>query len=97
MLGWIAAQNKVIFEWLGTELWFVREQLNAVYPVYQQAKQLQTDNAQLVAQVAALEAQLAQAQTGLVSASAVKDRLSAIGLQSANDNAAIQQLVTQAL
>ena len=94
MLGWSASQNKVIFEWLGQELAFVRDQLNTVYPAYQQLK---TDNAQLTAQVAALEAQLVQAQTGLVSAAAVKDRLSAIALQSANDNAAIQQLVTQPL
>jgi len=97
MLGWVQSRNEVIFEWLGQELATVRGQLAAVYPAYQQSKQQVTD---LQAQVAALEAQLQAQQTGLVSAAAVKDRLSAIGLASsgiADGNTAIQQLITQQL
>jgi hypothetical protein len=92
MLGY-SAQRGVFMEWVGQELFTVRGQLAAVYPAYQQLK---TDNAQLTAKVATLEAQLQAQQTGL-DAGRVNDRLSLISQAAINGNTAIQQLVTQPL
>jgi len=94
MLGYTAARG-VFVEWLGQELYTVRGQLAAVYPVYQQAKQLQTDNAQLTAQVAALEAQVAQI-AGL-DPGKVKDLLGLISQAMSDANTKVQQLITQPL
>src|SRR5258707_4247667 len=88
LLGWVQAKNEVIFEWLGQELVTVRQQAITYRDL---SKQLQ-------AEVDSLKQQLAAAQqpTGLDPA-IVKDRLSAIGLESSSGNQRIQQLVTQPL
>lgn len=82
MLGWVQAQNKVIFEWVGAELLTTRQQLTTYY---QLSKKLQAELDSLNAQPAGLDP------------AKVADRLTAIGLASNNGNTAIQQLVTQAL
>ncbi len=89
MLGY-TQQRGVFLEWTGQELGFVRGQLASIYPAY---KQLKAEVDSLTAQIETLQAQ----QTGLVPASAVKDRLTAIGLAATNGNTAVQQLVTQPL
>ncbi len=87
MLGY-SAQRGVFMEWLGVELATVRQQAITYHDL---SKTLQ-------AEVDSLKQQLAAAQqpTGLDPAK-VADRLTAIGLAASNGNAAIQQLVTQAI
>ena len=82
MLGWTASGG-VIFEWLGQELAFCRQQ------VQQKAAQI----AQLQAELAAAKQPTVQG----VDPAKVKDRLTAIGLAANNGNTAIQQLVNQPL
>lgn len=85
--------GEVIWEWTGQEL----EYLRALYAQAQeQVATMQPLLGKQQQEIADLQAQL-KAQPAGLDAAKVKDRLSAIGLASANGNAAIQQLVTQAI
>lgn len=84
MLAYTATRG-VFMEWCGVELAYARQQVITIDKQVQEFK----------AQVAALQAQVAQI-AGL-NPGKVKDLLSAIGLAASNANTAIQQLITQPL